>query len=409
MNAAIRIFDYRFEVKHLLLLAGCYLLMEGMFAWFFVHDSVITGGYQKVMSLLIYAFMLYNFRHLTRNEQVYIGIFSLIMVKLVLESLAGYNSFFRQFTMFTVLFPVVYMLFIKYTLRRLDLDVLEFLAKFYLFAYIVFMVLYGRDFSFGLDTIEMNDYGPFSGDTRIVHASHIFMMIIPFLFYLDRSIATGKMGFIVLFVLCVAIIVIHQHRSVWSSALIALFFYLIGSTRNRIISGKRIFKVVLGLVVLSAIAWFALSGLFPQLADYINERFAEIFNPSKEGSTGNFRILQRETYFALFLERPLLGWTFQGFEMANPLVDWWPENTGQHFHEGYIEVLFYHGLIGLLFKYSVLIYLLIKAFSKKLSVQSVILIAFGISGLVFSLNYVPPLIFWGHIGACLYYIEKDKA
>jgi hypothetical protein len=34
------------------------------------------------------------------------------------------------------------------------------------------------------------------------------------------------------------------------------------------------------------------------------------------------------------------------------------------------------------------------------------LIAFSLSGFIFSFNYVLPLIFWGHVGLCLYYLEK---
>jgi O-antigen ligase len=144
------------------------------------------------------------------------------------------------------------------------------------------------------------------------------------------------------------------------------------------------------------------------LIDLLSDRFSEIFDPAKEGSTGNFRIQQRDTYFELFLERPIFGWTFEGFEMPNPLVDWWPENSGQHFHEGYMEMLFYHGVVGLLFKYSLLFYLCFKIFSKKMSEFSIILVAFSISGLLFSFNYVLPIIFWGHLGLCLYYVEKDE-
>ena len=109
----------------------------------------------------------------------------------------------------------------------------------------------------------------------------------------------------------------------------------------------------------------------------------------------------------MFLDRPIFGWSFEGFEMENPLVDWWPSGTGQHFHEGYIEMLFYHGIAGLLLKYGVLLYLGFKAFSKKLSEESIILIAFCVAGLVFSFNYVLPLVFWAFVGMCLFYLDKD--
>ncbi len=93
--------------------------------------------------------------------------------------------------------------------------------------------------------------------------------------------------------------------------------------------------------------------------------------------------------------------------MKNPLVDWWPEKTGQHFHEGFMEILFYHGIVGFAVKYGLLIYIAVRAFSKKISEETTILMAFCLSGLLFSLSYVPQTIFWGHIGLCLYYLEKD--
>ena len=47
-------------------------------------------------------------------------------------------------------------------------------------------------------------------------------------------------------------------------------------------------------------------------------------------------------------------------------------------------------------------------FSKKLSQESIILISFCLSGLVFSFSYVLPLMFWGVTGVCLYYLEKRQ-
>jgi hypothetical protein len=52
------------------------------------------------------------------------------------------------------------------------------------------------------------------------------------------------------------------------------------------------------------------------------------------------------------------------------------------------------------------VYILYKAFSKKLNKESIILIPFCISGFLFSFNYTLPLVFWGHVGMCLYYLEK---
>ncbi len=344
---------------------------------------------------------------LTTSEKIYIGLFTLVLTRMVFESLSKYNTPFQQFTLFTVLFPVVYTIFIKYILRIYNLDILEFIAKFYIFTYLVIMVIYGRGFSFSLESVDMDDYGPFSGDSRIVHARSIFTMIIPLLYYMHRYIVTRKWIFLATFLFCFVVILLHQHRSVWSSALVAVFFYFLSSLITGKIEVTRFTNLALGSVVAIGVAVFFLSNFVPGFIDFLADRFSEILDPTRDEGTGSFRQLQRLTYYPMFLERPIFGWTFEGFELQNPLVDWWPEKTGQHFHEGYIEMLYYHGIVGIVLKYSFLLYLIVKAFSRKLSNESIILVAFSISGLVFSFSYVLPLVFWGHVGMCLYYLEKD--
>ncbi len=406
---AIKIFNYRFDVTEVAIIFFCYLLMENIFSWLLVPNSILIEYYEKLLSIFIYVFMLYKLPSLKIAEKIYVGIFTLLMVKLVLQSLYQYNSFFQEFTMFTVLYPVIFALFIKYICRIYDLDLLGFISKFYIAMYIIFMVIYGRGFSFSLDTVVMTDYGPFSGDTRIIHANSILMMIIPFLWYLNKFITEKKTSFLLPCLFCLGVIVIHQHRSVWSCAIVALSFYIVSEIRANRQAISYVMQLFFSAIFFAVICYIFITNLFPGFLNFLGDRFSEIFDPAKEGSTGNFRIKQRETYFKLFLQKPIFGWTYKGFEMPNPLVDWWPAGSGQHFHEGYMEMLFYHGIIGLLFKYSILIYFLVAIWNKRLSSQTRVLIAFGISGFLFSFNYVLPIIFWGHVGLCLYYIEKDKA
>lgn len=408
MNSVIKIFNYQFTVKDLGFLLLTYFLMEGIFSWIFVRNSILTEGYIKLTSMVIYAFMIFKFFSLKTSEKIYLVLFTVVMLRLVGESLYKYDAFFRQLTMFTVLFPVVFTIFIKYLLRTLQIDLLEFVAKFYLVSYIVFMILFGRGFSFSLDYVDMEDYGPFSGDSRIIHASHILMMIIPLLWYIHQYFSDRKNKYLLIALFCVLVIVVHQHRSVWSSSLVAIFFFIMASIRNKQLTTSRFFAVAAQSVALLLLGYFFILNLAPGLIDFLADRFSEILDPSKEGSTGNFRIEQRDIYTAMFFERPIFGWTFEGFEMANPLVDWWPEMTGQHFHEGYTEMLFYQGIVGFVLKFSFLFYFVFKIFSKNLSPQSIILLSFGISGLVFSFNYVLPIVFWAHVGMGLFYLEETS-
>lgn len=407
MNSVIKIFNYRFYLKEFAILFVSYLLMEQIFSWLFIPSSAFVQPFQKISGFVIYGIMLYMLPKFNRAEKIYICIFTLLLLRLVIESLFKYNTFFQQLTMFYVLFPVMYTIFIKYICRVYDLDLLEFIAKFYLAIYLVFMALYGRGFSFSLEGLDLQDLGVFSGDGRIIHATSVFMMIIPLLWYLNRFIHTKKIVHLLLLILCVTIILIHQHRSVWSCAIFSLLIYFALSMRVNKNAIPKIWGVLIGAVIVIAFAYFFMSAMFPELVDFLGTRFNDIFDPAKQESTGRFRVEQRETYFRLFLQRPVFGWTFEGFEMPNPLVDWWPEKTGQHFHEGFMEVLFYHGVVGFVFKYSFLFYIAFRAFSRKITDQTVVLIAFCLSGFLFSLSYVPQTVFWGHVGLCLYYLEKD--
>lgn len=408
MNSTIKIFNHRFYLKELLILFICYLLMEEMFSWLLMPNSELVQNYEKGISLVVAAYMVYAIPNLKPTERIYVGVFALLMVKLVLQSMSDYGSVFQQLTMFYVLFPVIFALFIKHICRKFDLDIVEFLANFYLISYLVFMAWYGRGFSFSLAEIEMNDYGPYSGDGRVLHSSKIYMLIIPLLWYLHKCIERPKFTYFLPLLLCATAIIIHQHRSVWSCSIVSVLGYLALMSRTRISAIPRIYRIAITFVLLLLVAYFFISNLYPEFVDFMADRFGEIFEPNKEDSTGKFRADQREIYGELFWQRPIFGWSFEGFEMPNPVVDWWPEKTGQHFHEGYIEILFYHGLVGFAFKFSLFFYLIYKAFSRQLSEQSMIMTAFCLSGLLYSLNYVLPLIFWAHLGLCLYYIERDQ-
>jgi len=408
MNYTFRIGSYEFEVKEMLLLFFTFFLMENIFSWLVLPVSTIVLMYEKLLSILLFAIILYNFQKLTRSEQIYLGLMGLFMVRMVFESMVNYGTVFQQLTLFTILFPVVYIVFMKWICRTYDFDILEVIAWFYLGLYVVFMLIYGRGFSLSLDYIEMEDYGPFSGDSRIIHARSIFMMIVPLLWFLNEFISKGKMKALIPFLFCLLVIVLHQHRSVWATALFALGVYLLMSFRNQQIPLSRALKTFLGAIIATALLVFIISQVFPGVLEFFADRFSEIMDPAKEDGTGKFRADQRRVYFPMALERPFFGWTFEGFEMKNPLVDWWPEKSGQHFHEGFMEILFYHGFFGLILKYFYVLYLGYKAFTKNLDPKAIILIAFSLSGLIFSLSYVLPLIYWGHVGICLYYLERNK-
>jgi hypothetical protein len=405
LRASVKLFNYKIYLKEFLTIFFCYFFFEQCVSWVFTQNAQLNNITVKAISIGIFAYLLTEMKALKTSEKLIVGIFTVLICKLVLQSLLQFHSVFKHFQIFYVIFPVVYTIFIKHLFRKWNANMLEFVAGFYLIIYFVFMALFGHEFSFSLNDTSYNT-GPFSGDSRILHAQSVYMIIIPFLWYLNKFISTKKGGDFMLFLLCFVIILIHNHRSVWSAAIFAMMMYFIVLVRN---SAKSLSGVTAFFAITFSLLLFSLtiiSSVAPELLGNFASRFSEILNPAKEGSTGGFRLEQAAIYMGFIVEKPVFGWSFEGFDLDNPYVDWWESGTGHHFHHGYIEVLFYHGVVGLILKYSFLIYILFKAFSKKLNKEAIILVPFCISGLLFSFNYTLPLVFWGHVGMCLYYIEK---
>ena len=155
MNRIIKVFNYEFYVKELLALFFTFLMMETIFSWLVLPNSVILLAYEKLMSLAIFGYVIYKFNNLQQREKVYVLLFLGVMVRLIIESMFKYGNFFQQFTMFSILYPVIFVIFVKCVCRSLELDFLPFLAQFYLYLYIAFMLVYGRGFSFSLDSVDM--------------------------------------------------------------------------------------------------------------------------------------------------------------------------------------------------------------------------------------------------------------
>jgi hypothetical protein len=330
-----------------------------------------------------------------------VAIFAILFLKMILESLIFYGSPLVYPSVLAVIFPFLYAYFAKNLFRRLNVDILEVLIVFIFIGYFVFMLFYGHDFDFSNTPMEQ-DPGPFSGDSRVLHANSILLILLPFLFFLNKILSSQKTYFSIGgFVLSLIIIIIHQHRTVWVTTIFSTMLLLFMKGGNRKMF-KRLFLLLIVTIGLLVVLIFAIPGFSQLLA----ERFMDVLDPLNEENTGGFRYLQILSYLNYFIQKPLFGWGFSGFELPNPFVDVWEEGTGHHFHDAYIEVLFYFGITGLLLKFFPL-YSIARKLRKQLSDKSKVLAAFSVSGFVYAFSYVPPLIFWGIVGLCMYYIDRD--
>src|SRR6185437_10551347 len=107
-----------------------FLAMENIFSWLLYPVSEVLLNYEKILTILIFAYLLYEFRALKTNEKVYLGLFTAFIIKLVFESMIHYGNFFEQLTMFSILFPVVFAIYVKFLCRSLQIDFLPFISRF---------------------------------------------------------------------------------------------------------------------------------------------------------------------------------------------------------------------------------------------------------------------------------------
>ena len=384
----------------------CFLLLllnVETISYLLLRDDAVIAFYQKALSSMVVVGSCFLFLTWTKKDRLCFGFFMLLLAKLVIESLVGFSSPLIYPSVLAVIFPFLYVYFIKNLFRHLNVDVLNVLMATIIIGYVLFMLFFGGDFDFSNAPVPEQEGGPFSGDTRILHANSIFLLVLPFLYCLNKMFSSRR-TYLSIAGLCFSLIVIlvHQHRTVWVAAILSssILMYLNGGNKKTL---RKLLLLVLVIAGVFTILLFTIPGLSQLLA----ERFVDVLDPLNEDNTGGFRYLQILAYLNYFIQKPLFGWTFAGFELPNPfLADNWEEGSGHHFHDAYIEVLFYFGITGLLLKFFPL-YTIARRIKRRLSDQSKVLAAFCISGFLYSFSYSLPLIFWGIVGLCLYYIERD--
>lgn len=365
--------------------------------------SAFVEIFIKLLFSFCYIYLFLNISKWSNSDKIAGVIFLLFTLRLIAESIFKYNSILIHPTVLAVISPFLYVYVLKNMLLKFNVDVLKSFIKVIFISYIIFMLIFGRDFGFSNASIHLEELGPFSGDTRILHANSILLFVIPYLYFFNKIIKKFSIKSLIGFGLSFIVILIHQHRTVWVVTIISTIILLrINGKKSKLL--KKVFLIAAIITLLFvAILYFN-----PSFKELLIDRFADILDPLNEDNTAGWRYIQILSYFDNFLQKPIFGWTFDGFRMPNLFLSGlWEEGTGHHFHNAYIEVLFYFGITGLLLKFYPL-YKIVKSIgSIKLSDNTKVIGAFCASGFIYSFSYVPPLAFWASVGMCLFYIEKD--
>jgi O-antigen ligase len=300
-------------------------------------------------------------------------------------------------------------LFATYTLaNKIEANYLDLFSKTIIFFYLFDLFILGW----------IKYYSPFSqfdvdpsiggaGDSRVFHAKIVYLFILPFLYYYARYIEERKSKFLALSIIISLILLFQNHRSIWVSGSIALLslIYLY----KKFVTLSRFFNR--GIIIsITAISIIIFGGIFFTDTFIFEERASDIINWQTQG-TGLWRYKQVEAYLPFIYNNIIWGLRFGGFELPilGPGSGFFQSATGHHFHNGFIDIIFYHGLIGLFLVYGILIFILYKLYKKKnKDLTDVVSFSFLLGAIAFSFSYQLPLAFWGIVGVIASFTSIDN-
>ncbi|MFT2007799.1 O-antigen ligase family protein [Pontibacter sp. 13R65] len=387
------------------------MLMDNMFTelaapsnpdiQYMMLNLLMKGG-----AALSFGYCWLKFQRMSKPMRMIYFLLNLYVIGMVVESMFRYDTPMVYPHVFQKLF-VLYFSFFVYTFYK---------GNFHLkFSHVVYFIMAG----FWLNVLIVNPHtlsiSSFTGHERGVHSSSVYMLVIPFLYYLSNYFYRGKMFqlFMALFVLLT--IFFFQHRTVWiSTAVVLAFYYLLTKFKAEepINFGKLVPIILVGIIAGIASSAFLFS-MHPEIIDKVQASFSDMENFETQG-TGGWRYKQWLSYVPFIEENLFLGMRFDGFELpiqfyredlGRPVFE---DGNGHHFHSFYIEILFYTGLAGL-FIFLMLTWQTIKYVFRVryMTIRQIMLLSFILSGFIFGISYVLPVFFYAVLGWAIVLMEEE--
>jgi len=312
----------------------------------------ISNNIYKVLNyvaLLVAFFYFYRLEGYLRNVFFIVTIY---FTFLVFESLYRYNSF------------------IQYN------HVVEKIAHFYVFfAFIVFLKNYSTiKWRFIMNLLIaaiimkiLLDPGLLSLQSFLNHdrglsSQVIVILTLPFFYFLNYYLLERKTIDLIKVIFLLFILIYFQHRTIWvvTGLGILLDFFLMSKFGN-----VKFSKFIPTVLTFLFFIFFSLS-LILTYSHKINEKVGQevqnILDPTDD-ATANWRLIQFESYVPFIEQNLIFGMRFSGFELPNqfyhpdaPSQTYFEDGTGHHFHNHYIDILFYFGLLGLLLYILIMVY-----------------------------------------------------
>ncbi|MFD2245450.1 O-antigen ligase family protein [Pontibacter ruber] len=332
---------------------------------------------------------------------------TLYVLGMVFESYYKYNT------------PMVYPhVFLKVLLLYYSFAIYTYYkGSFYVeFSHIAWFALIG----FWLNVLIVNPHtlsvSSFTNHERGVHSTSVYMLVLPFLYFLSNYFFKGKLMSLLLAFFVLVTIFFFQHRTVWiSTAVVLVIYYLLFKFKtNTPLDLSKILPIITVLVIAGLASSAFIFSIHPEIIEKIQESFSDMENFDSQG-TGGWRYKQWLSYLPFIQENFFFGMRFEGFELPiqfyredldKPVFE---DGHGHFFHSFYVDVLFYTGLAGLVLYCLQAVYATVNGLRKKsLTVNQIMLLSFIMSGFIFGISYVLPVFFYAVLGWAIATLEVDK-
>ncbi|HEX8425464.1 O-antigen ligase family protein [Hymenobacter sp.] len=405
----------KINLRFLLILPMLAVLCTNAVFWEFAFGYMVDQEPEQ-LKYLNYALLagslaavLLYWRYMQPLIRIWFYVWAGVVGWLMLESYAGWDSVLVYPHVFNKFFVLLNIFGIYAFHRRFGLPSFRQLINVLLVMMMANLLIFHRD-SLSLSAFVENERGFNSG------SAYLFVLVA--LFNLNTYMLRGSMTSLLVFFLCLPLIIFLQHRSVWIATIIAvpLDLLLLRWARVARFSMSKLTLLVGLPLVLGSLGITMIVFNSPEVVTRFEQSIDDIANADKQG-TGSWRLKQLESYVPLVEERPIAGWRLEGFEVPMQFYDpssdapMWADRTGHHFHNFYLDRLFYFGVLGVLLVLLVPIISVIKRLrqSRVVTADTAMLLAFFGSLIVFGTSYDWSTYHFGLIGLMLAAIAQPMA
>ena len=388
------------------------MLMDAMFLeMLFPHNELMQGIFLAMMvkftAMLSMGYSLYNIKYMSSYMRVAFILTLLFVMGMVFESMLKYSTPLIYPHVFLKVFLFFYTFFIYTYYRKNEYLNLE---------HVIWFILIGFSLNVAIANRDSLSIAAFTAHDRGVYATSVYMIVIPFLYFMSKYLFKGglfnmAMAFLVLF-----LIIFFQHRTVWITTVwvLAIYVLLVKFKSATEVNFKKLIPLGVTVFIIGLISSAFVFSMNPEIVEKFQSNFSDIENMDSQG-TGGWRYQQFMSYWPFVVDNPIWGMRFEGFEL--PIQFWrddinapvFEDGNGHHFHSFYMDVLFYIGTVGLLLFWMVKFYAVHRGFRlKHLGQEQIVLLAFISSGFVFGISYILPYFFYAVLGLTIAYLDSPS-